>query len=249
MFVIETPGGVRIAVDTCVGNDKERELELWNKTQGPFLQHLEAGGVSRESVDFVLCTHLHVDHVGWNTILQDGRWVPTFPNAKYLFAREEFDHWSAEVEAGRGTHDTTDEAVMADSIQPILEAGLHELVEMDKVIVDEGEAAKVWLTPTTGHTPGHVSVCIASEGERALITGDCIHHPMQMASVDTRCFADSDQEAAVATRRQLLTSLAGSKCMLIGTHFAAPSRGLVRAGEGDADQGSEFVLDVCHACC
>ncbi len=182
-FVVETPSR-RIIVDTCVGNDKPRNNEAWNALQGPFLDDLAAAGYPPDSVDTVLCTHLHVDHVGWNTRLQDGHWVPTFPNARYLFGREEWAHWSqesAEVVAGDVETEVAANvietaAVNQDSIRPNIEAGTHELVESTHQICPE-----ITLDPTPGHTPGHVSVVIESAGAKAVITGDLMHHPIQVA--------------------------------------------------------------------
>src|SRR5207249_6372431 len=165
-FVIESRGK-RIVVDTCIGNDKERPIPEWNRQQWPFLGNLEQAGYPRESVDLVLCTHLHVDHVGWNTMLVDGKWVPTFPNARYLIGRKEWEHWSVSQEADF-------REPVEDSVRPVIEAGLADLVEPGHRVNEE-----VWLEPTPGHTPGHVSVRISSRGEDAVITGDLMHHPLQ----------------------------------------------------------------------
>ena len=224
-LVVETPDR-RIIVDTCLGNDKEsRRIPTWNNLQGPFLADLAAAGFPRESVDTVLCTHLHVDHVGWNTMLVDGpngtrTWVPTFPRARYLMGRVEFAHW-------QGQHDRDDmAAVFADSVAPIHQAGLADLVETDHRICDE-----VSLVPTLGHTPGHVSVAIASEGEEALITGDFMHHPCQIARPHWSSLADSDPDEARRTRERMLSDLADRPVLVIGTHFASTTAGhIVRDG-------------------
>ncbi|MBE0621775.1 MAG: MBL fold metallo-hydrolase, partial [Burkholderiales bacterium] len=171
-FVIES-GQRRIIVDTCVGNDKPRSIKAWSMLQGPFLEHLAEAGFPPESIDTVMCTHLHVDHVGWNTRLAEGRWVPTFPNARYLFGRREWEHWTSEAAEHR------DGDVMGDSVRPIIDAGLAELVDMNHVLTPE-----VRLEPTPGHTPGHVSVRISSQGAEAVITGDLMHHPLQCAEPD-----------------------------------------------------------------
>ena len=165
-LVVETPSR-RLIVDTCLGNEKEnRRIPTWNKLQTNFLTDLAAAGYARETIDTVVCTHLHVDHVGWNTMLTGGSWSPTFPNARYLMGRLEYAHWT-------GQHEREDmTAVLADSVTPVWDAGLVDLVETNHRICDE-----VSLVPTLGHTPGHVSVRIASLGEEALITGDCMHHP------------------------------------------------------------------------
>jgi glyoxylase-like metal-dependent hydrolase (beta-lactamase superfamily II) len=217
-FVVESEGR-RIIVDTCVGNDKERDLAMWNRLQGPFLEKLSDAGHPPESVDVVLCTHLHVDHVGWNTRLVDGRWVPTFPNARYLFGRTELAHWLAS--AG-----DEDRRIMADSVRPILDAGLADAVESDHAVTDE-----VRLEPTPGHTPGHVSVRIRSQGREAVITGDLMHHPVQCCEPLWQSHYDVDPDAARATRRRFLEAQADREVLVLGTHFAAPTAGhVVRAG-------------------
>jgi glyoxylase-like metal-dependent hydrolase (beta-lactamase superfamily II) len=152
-LVVETPSR-RIIVDTCLGNDKEnRRIPTWNKLQTSFLADLSAAGYPRETIDTVICTHLHVDHVGWNTMLVDESWVATFPTARYLMGRIEFAHWTGQ----REREDVT--AVLADSVTPVWEAGLVDLVETDHRICDG-----VSLVPTLGHTPGHVSLSDRSPG-------------------------------------------------------------------------------------
>lgn len=219
-LIVETPAR-RIMVDTCLGNDKERNIPGWSMRQGPFLEDIRNAGYPRESIDTVLCTHLHVDHVGWNTMLVDGKWLPTFPNARYLLAKKEWDYWNSE--------DANEEYgnVLEDSVRPVFAAGLVDLVAMDHKLCEE-----VWLEPTTGHTPGHVSVHISSKGEEALITGDCIHHPCQMAKLAWGSTADYDKEAARKTRYALCDRYADTPILIIGTHFATPTAGyLVRDGE------------------
>jgi glyoxylase-like metal-dependent hydrolase (beta-lactamase superfamily II) len=215
-LVVATPTR-RILVDTCLGNDKQgRRIAAWNDRHGPFLSDLARAGYPRESIDTVLCTHLHVDHVGWNTMKQDGKWVPTFPQARYLMGRVEYDHWRAQQERA------DQRAVFADSVQPVFDAGLVDLVATDHRIDDT-----ISLIPTIGHTPGHVSVRIRSRGEEALITGDFIHHPCQIARPDWASTADSDPHAARQTRERMLGLLADSPTLVIGTHFAAPTAGLI----------------------
>lgn len=221
-FVVETPTR-RIVVDTCLGNDKQqRRIPHWNERQGPFLEDLTKAGFPPDSIDTVLCTHLHVDHVGWNTMLRDGKWVPTFPKARYVMGRAEWEHWSTLRTREDMQH------ILDDSVRPILDAGLATLVETDHVLCDE-----VSLVPTLGHTPGHVSVRIASRGEEALITGDFMHHPCQIAHPDWATLADSDPEAGIATRRRMFAALADRPVLVIGTHFAGATAGrLVRDGDG-----------------
>ncbi len=221
-FVVETPTH-RIVVDTCLGNDKQgRRIPGWNNLALPFLSDLAAAGYARESIDTVLCTHLHVDHVGWNTMKQGDRWVPTFPNARYLFGRAEYAHWT-------GPHDRDDiRTVFADSVQPILDAGLAELIDPDHRIGEE-----ISLIPTPGHTPGHVSLRIASDGAEGLITGDFLHHPCQIAHPDWASTADWDAAAANATRRRMYAALADRPVLILGTHFAGATAGhLVSDGDG-----------------
>ena len=221
-FVVETPTH-RIVVDTCLGNDKQgRRIPGWNNLALPFLSDLAAAGYARESIDIVLCTHLHVDHVGWNTMKQNDRWVPTFPNARYLFGRAEYADWT-------GPHDRDDiRTVFADSVQPILDAGLAELIDPDHRIGEE-----ISLIPTPGHTPGHVSLRIASDGAEGLITGDFLHHPCQIAHPDWASTADWDAAAANATRRRMYAALADRPVLILGTHFAGATAGhLVSDGDG-----------------
>jgi len=215
-LVVDT-GTRRIVVDTCIGNDKQRSIPNWTNLQTSFLADLAAAGYPRETIDTVLCTHLHVDHVGWNTMLVDGEWVPTFPNARYLLARREFEYWDA-AEA-----DALNDGVMADSVRPVVEAGLVDLVDWEHQVCEE-----VGLTPTPGHTPGHVSIAIRSEGREALITGDCFHHPCQMTHVDWCSSADFDRAAGQQTRETLLERYADSEVLVIGTHFATPTAGHIR---------------------
>ena len=226
-LLVQTPSR-RIIVDTCLGNDKEnRRIPTWNKLQTSFLADLAATGYPRETIDAVVCTHLHVDHVGWNTMLVDGRWIPTFPNARYVMGRVEHAHWTSQSE----WRDMT--AVLADSVAPVWDAGLVDLVETDHRICDE-----VHLVPTPGHTPGHVSVRIASQGEAALITGDFMHHPCQMARPEWSSTADSDPAEARRTREAMSTGLAGTPTLVIGTHFAGRTAGHV------ARDGNAFCLTV-----
>jgi glyoxylase-like metal-dependent hydrolase (beta-lactamase superfamily II) len=224
-LVVETRNGKtgsrRILVDTCLGNDKEnRRIPTWNKLQTSFLADLAAAGYPRETIDTVVCTHLHVDHVGWNTMLVERRWIPTFPNARYLMGRVEYAHWTQQ-------HEREDmAAILADSVAPVWNAGLVDLVETDHLICEE-----ISLVPTPGHTPGHVSVRIASGGEEALITGDFMHHPCQIARPEWSSTADSDPALAQQTRERMLTGLADRPTLVIGTHFAGRTAGrIVRDG-------------------
>ena len=219
-LLVEAPG-LRLVVDTCVGNDRPRGMTGGRPLQTGFLSAFAEAGWTRESVDAVVCTHLHVDHVGWNTMLVDGQWIPTFPKARYLIGAREFAHWSAET-------DGEAPLILADSVQPIFDAGLADLVEMDHVISPE-----LRLIPTPGHTPGHVSVAIESQGQRALITGDITHHPCQLAHPEWSPVFDSDPKAAAVMRRGVFTDVADQPVLVIGTHYAAPTAGHVKR-DGEA---------------
>jgi glyoxylase-like metal-dependent hydrolase (beta-lactamase superfamily II) len=213
-FVVDT-GEFRILVDTCVG-EHQNPIPMGDS---PFLDQLAEAGYRPEDIDYVVCTHLHFDHVGWNTRLVDGRWVVTFPNARYLFGRVEWDHWSIET----GPYLNVDETV-----RPVLEAGQADLVEVTHQV-----CAQVRFVPTPGHTPGHVSVVIESEGEQAVITGDMAHHPLQFADPAVGSNADSDPARAAATRRSRLAEWAADRTLVIGTHFVPPTAGRLQPdGEG-----------------
>lgn len=209
-LIVETPTQ-RIVVDTGLGNDKTgRGVPTWNNLASPFLQTMTAAGFAPETIDTVLCTHLHVDHVGWNTSLKDGQWVPTFPNARYVFGRHEYHHW-------RDHSDTLEHAaVFADSVKPILDAGRADLVASDHRLSDE-----IAIISTPGHSPGHVSVHITSDGAEGLLTGDVAHHPIQMAHLDWSSTADSDQTQSAQTRQELFSRFADTPTLAIGGHFNA----------------------------
>ena len=213
-FLLKTPSH-NILVDSCVGNDKTNpNSPNWHKrSDGRFMAALEAADMNVSDVDYVLCTHLHIDHVGWNTLLKDGRWVPTFPNARYLMptADEEMQRLGASVS-------------YQESILPVVEAGQVELVEAGHMLGDH-----VTLIPTPGHTPGHVSVSIKSGDREAIITGDAIHTTAQCWEPDWHFKYDSDPEMAVTSRRYLLERCAETGCTVLGSHFSLPSLGHVKS--------------------
>ena len=214
-LLVEAPG-LKLVVDTCIGNDKPRALLRNTALHTKFLEHIAEAGFPRESVNAVVCTHLHVDHVGWNTMKDGAKWVPTFPNARYLIGKTEYEHWRTAPEG-----ETVE--IMNDSVNPIFEAGLAQTVEMDQRISPE-----LRLIPTPGHTPGHVSVMIESRGETAVITGDMVHHPCQMGRPDWLSLFDADQRAANARRHAMFAQWADKPILVIGTQFAAPTAGHIR---------------------
>jgi glyoxylase-like metal-dependent hydrolase (beta-lactamase superfamily II) len=212
-FLITTPNR-QILVDTCLGRDKTREHAVFANVQSSFLEDLERAGARADQVDTVLCTHLHHDHVGWNTRLVNGRWLPTFPNARYLFGEKEFSQQ-------RDGHDS-DSPHIRESVTPLIDAGC-----VDLVVGDHRVCAEVQLEPTPGHSPGHVSVHIESEGEHAVITGDLMHHPIQCAEPHWRTHFCSDHEQARTTRLNFLRKYEGRKVFVIGSHFGGKTGGWI----------------------
>jgi glyoxylase-like metal-dependent hydrolase (beta-lactamase superfamily II) len=209
-LIVETPTR-RIMVDTGIGNDKQgRNIPTWNNLQKPFLEDMTKAGYPLDSIDTVLCTHLHVDHVGWNTRLVGGKWVPTFTRARYVFGKTEYDYWKA------NTTTPTHAAVFEDSVKPVVEAGLAELIPSDHKLTDE-----ITMIPTPGHSPGHMSIHIKSAGEEALLTGDVAHHPVQMYHLDWSSLADSDGKQAARTRQELFSRFSNKGVLVIGGHFGA----------------------------
>lgn len=209
-LVLETPS-LRVVVDTGLGNRKKgRAVPIWNDLDTSYLADMTAAGYPPDTIDMVLCTHLHVDHVGWNTKLIDGHWVPTFPNAKYVFGDVEYAYWKTHSDSPPKA------AVFADSVQPIVDAGLAELVACDMQLSDE-----ITLIPTPGHSPGHISVLIQSDGQQALLTGDVAHTPLQMAHLAWSTRFDTDPVQSAATRQELFSRFADTDTLVIGGHFSA----------------------------
>ncbi|MBT2541096.1 MBL fold metallo-hydrolase [Streptomyces sp. ISL-44] len=216
-------GTRRILVDTCVGNARP-SVPFLSMLDSAWLQDLAALGYPPESIDTVVCTHLHFDHVGWNTRLVDGKWVPTFPRARHLVTRVEWEHWADEADAG-----------LRDTMQPLLDRGLVDFVETDHRVCDG-----VRLEAAPGHTPGQVAVVVESGAERAVITGDLVHHPVQFIEPDVPSLADTDAALAAATRRAFVERYADTGTLIVGTHFPAPTAGfLQRGGDGTV----RFVAD------
>ncbi|NQV78926.1 MAG: MBL fold metallo-hydrolase [Alphaproteobacteria bacterium] len=222
-YIVRTPHHT-ILVDTCVGNDKHRPArDFWHHLSNPYLEDLARLGIAPEAVDYVMCTHLHVDHVGWNTRLVDGRWVPTFPNARYIFAREEYAFWQAKTAAGEEVnHGSFD-----DSVLPIVEHGQAVMVESDHALEDH-----IWLAPAPGHTPGNIVVNIEGGGDSALLCGDTIHHAAQMTYPAWSSRFCDDPVLSRHTRTALIERLADTPTYLLAAHFPTPVAGhIVRHGD------------------
>jgi glyoxylase-like metal-dependent hydrolase (beta-lactamase superfamily II) len=220
-FVLRSRGRTAM-IDTCIGADRQREFDVFTNMQTSFLDDLAQAGFPPGEVTDVLCTHLHFDHVGWNTRKVDGRFVPTFPQARYLFGRREWEHWK-HLRETNGYHHMEH---LADAIDPVMEAGLVHFIDPDFRLTDE-----VSLIPTPGHTPGHVSVLIQSQGQSAVITGDMMHNPIQIAVPGREARFDMDKPQGARTREQFVERFGGSPTLVIGSHFADPTAGhIVRDG-------------------
>lgn len=219
-FLIRTPKNI-ILVDTCNGADKLKELVTWD-TQ-PWMDRFHELGLTEADVDYVLCTHLHVDHTGWNTKLEDGRWVPTFPNAKYLFERKEYAYWEDIAKTGIAPAMQRD-GVWQLNCLPIAEAGLAELVEGAHRVDDY-----VSLIPTPGHSPGHYCVRVQSGGKEAIALGDLAHHMLQCREPGWSTIICQDPEMAAKSRRKLFSEIADTGAILLPTHFPAPTAGTLES--------------------
>jgi glyoxylase-like metal-dependent hydrolase (beta-lactamase superfamily II) len=223
-YVVKTPHHT-ILIDSCIGNDKPRPLRpKWNmKTDDTYMKGLAAAGVSIADVDYVMCTHLHVDHVGWNTRLENGRWVPTFPNARYIFAKAEFDYWTAQ-------NGKAEVPPFVDSVLPVVEAGKAEVVSHDFAIADHAR-----IRPTPGHTPGHVAFAFGKGRDDAVFSGDLMHSPLQTHHPELSAKFDVDQVTAAATRRAFLERYCDTETLCCTAHFPSPSVGrITRRGNGFA---------------
>lgn len=211
-FLIKS-NGKNILIDTCNGNDKDRpNVPTWGSLKTDFLKKIP------EKIDIVACTHLHFDHVGWNTKLENGTWIPTFPNATYLFSKAEYDYWIKKPQKEM----VDDFNGIDDSVTPIVDARLARFVPDDYWI-----DTNVRFIPTPGHTPHHISVIIESQGKKAIITGDVMHHPCQIAHQEWTTLADTYPNQTVETRKKFLKGVQNSKTLIIGSHFANPVAGRV----------------------
>ena len=223
-YIVRTPHHT-ILIDTCIGNDKPRPTRpKWDmKTDNTYIGGLKAAGFSVEDIDFVMCTHLHPDHVGWNTRLQNGRWVPTFPNARYVFGKTEFEHWTAQYAKAAVPQ-------FVDSVLPVVEAKRADIVGNDLAVGDHAR-----ILPTPGHTPGHVAFAFGKGKDDAVFSGDLIHSPLQAVYPDLSLKFDVDPAQAARTRRGFLERYCDTDTLCCTAHFPSPSAGKIRRkGDGFA---------------
>ena len=227
-YIVRTPHH-NIMIDTCIGNHKPRpQRPMWNMLSSDrYEKGLAATGLTVQDIDYVMCTHLHVDHVGWNTRLENGRWVPTFPKAKYLFAERELAHWSQKQKEDPANHPW-----ITDSVLPIVEAKRSEVVKSNHTLND-----LVQLIPTPGHTIDHFSVHVGKPGQDAVITGDMIHSPIQARYPELGMRADYDSKQAGVSRRELFGRFCDTSTLFCMAHFPSPSTG--RLSRWDA--GFKFI--------
>jgi glyoxylase-like metal-dependent hydrolase (beta-lactamase superfamily II) len=216
-YIVQTPHHT-VLIDSCIGNDKPRPgRPHWNmKTDDSYMRALAASGFSVADIDFVMCTHLHVDHVGWNTRLENGRWVPTFPNARYVFAKSEYDYW---VDMNK----KTEVPPFVDSVLPVVEAKKADIVAHDFALGDHAR-----ILPTPGHTPGHVAFAFGRGKDDVVFAGDLMHTPLQTRYPELSPKFDVDPKLAGATRRNFLQRYCDTDTLCCTAHFPSPSAGKIR---------------------
>jgi len=227
-WIVKT-GRHTILIDTCLGNQKQRQNPGWNNLNTPFLERLKACGCPPESVDLVMCTHLHVDHVGWNTKLENGRWVPTFPKARYLFAEREYAHWEKERET---TGPETNGGSFDDSVLPVVEAGRAVMIDSD-----HQPDPLITIKDYPGHTPGSIAINLRDGGRQACFSGDVMHHPIQVYHPDWSSQFCTDQELSAKSRRKLLEDCVEANALLCPAHFPGANAGYIRP------LGNAFKID------
>ncbi|HTZ76536.1 MAG TPA: MBL fold metallo-hydrolase [Stellaceae bacterium] len=229
-YVIQTPS-LNILVDTCNGNDKQRpSMPAWTNLKTPYLDRMKAMGLSPDDIDIVMCTHLHTDHVGWNTRLENGRWVPTFRNARYLMSRGEFEFFDKLHKSN--PPQPVNRGSWIDSVLPVVEARQAVFVDPGAPI-DADLGDHIRLESAIGHTAGNVNIILNGGGRRACMSGDVFHHPIQFARPDLMNPADYNSEMAIAVRRRMIDSYADSDMMILAAHFTDPTAGhIVRHGDG-----------------
>ena len=217
-WIVEVDG-MKVVIDTGIGDNKNRQsegFEGWHMKQGSYLQDLEKAGVPADSIDFVINTHLHQDHAGWNTKLVEKTWVPTFNNARYKIVTPEWDYWTSD-EIGPVP-------IIEDSVIPVFKENLVDLVAADYKLSDS-----ITFEPSHGHTPGHVCIHISSQDQTAIITGDLLHNPIQCAAPEARPTFDKDAVPARKTRTTFLEKYANTETLILGTHFHHPAAGVIRS--------------------
>lgn len=225
-FVVQAPGRV-IVVDSCIGAGRKRDFDVFCDLPEGFLEDLESLGISREDVDTVMCTHLHFDHVGWNTRLENGRWVPTFPNARYVFGRRDFEYFKSNPQGEELHHEA-----FLDSIAPVMEAGQADIVD-EAAITHREIGDGVWLEPAFGHSPGCCTVNAQAGGQPGIFWGDVIHHPVQLIRHDLPFAFDADGATACRVRKATMERVADSDTLCFPAHFRRSSAGYVKR-DGDA---------------
>jgi glyoxylase-like metal-dependent hydrolase (beta-lactamase superfamily II) len=216
-YIVRTPHHT-ILIDSCIGNDKQRPgRPNWHmKTDDTYMRALAATGITPADIDYVMCTHLHVDHVGWNTKLENGRWVPTFPRARYVFGKAEYDYWSEQ-------NKKAEVPPFADSVLPVVEADRAEMVSNDFAIGDH-----MRILPTPGHTPGHVAFALGKGKDSAVFSGDLMHTPLQTLYPELSPKFDVDPAQAAVTRRNFLERYCDTDTLCCTAHFPSPSVGKIK---------------------
>ncbi len=233
-WLIDT-GRHKIIIDPCVGNHKPRRVfPHFNMLDTPYLEQMQVAGAKPEDIDYVFCTHLHVDHCGWNTQLKDGRWVPTFPNAKYLFSQLEYDYWVQRSKSPKIESDASF-GVLEDSVQPIIDAGLaHQLSSYDRISIENCLTIELGA----GHTPGHLIASLVSGEHGAIFAGDALHHQIQICHPDWATKGSTSVSDSISTRQKILSLCADRGWFLMAAHFMTPH--FVRVGRDS--QGNFSIL-------
>jgi glyoxylase-like metal-dependent hydrolase (beta-lactamase superfamily II) len=217
-------GGKKILIDACCGNHKVRPTRpFWNMLDTPYLDRLAAAGARPAEIDYVMCTHLHHDHVGWNTQLRDGRWVPTFPNARYVISKSDFEYYRA-LDADPNKAEPVEFGTFRECVLPVVEAGRADLVTGQHRLNEHVE-----IVPAPGHSAGHVVFRLESGGERAVFIGDVLHHLMQVYYPHWNFPKNSDAEQARASRRTVLEHRAATGALMLPAHVGAPFAGYIEA--------------------